>query len=240
MNMITTRTLPKNGCWIYENKRYRCTLDSSNLPYVNAKYKRILNAHQIPYRTYTKLALNPFGSATFQEFCEYWNPNVFEEKELSLPLYVRMPDYSYHYCGKNYSRKVATSDTIEAAAETKKFIEEKIEEYEQVLRIVHHYTFAKKQLVGRIATVCMSSDTPYMPSYDINVNHDHYLILRPMGRIYIGDWVAIFNMSKIACNAHITLQVPKQIVGLVIGKEGSNIKAWANEIGVKKIQVIPI
>ena len=254
MKMTTTKNLPTTGCWIHENNRYRCTLDISSLPYVDSKYECILNAHDIPYRKFVKSSNDHFGGISLKEFCEYWNPNVFEEKEVSLPLYAKMPDSSYYYCKKNYFQKAPTIDTIKAAKVTEKFIEEKIEEYENVLCEVSRYTFAKKQLNGGIVKMCISDELweiakcdsifvnePYFSGYIsyysgyICMNNDFYIIMGLRNT----PWVAIFNMHKIDTNGHITISVPNQIAGILIGRNHANIKAWAKVIGVKEIHVIP-
>lgn len=269
MKMTTTNKLPTSGCWIHENKRYRCTLPIASLPYVDAEYEGILKAHDIPYRKFVQTITKHFGELSSKEICEYWNPGVFEENDLSLPLYATMPDGSYYYCGKNYSEKVITSDTSIAAKKTQKFVEEKIEEYKKILQEVELYKLAKSAIGDGIAEMCYSEqlsgitesatiqvplktpintycfgilldteefDTISYYYYDFNMNHDSYKIVKSP-RTY---WVAIFNMNKIASNGHITLKVPKQIAGLIIGREHSNINGWAKVIGVEEINVVPI
>lgn len=269
MKMITTNKLPTSGCWIHENKRYRCTLPIASLPSVDAKYEGILKAHDIPYRKFVQTIKNHFGELSSKEICEYWNPGVFEENDVSLPLYATMPDGSYYYCGKNYSEKVITSDTSIAAKKTQKFVEEKIEEYEKILQEVELYTLAKSAIGDGIAEMCYSEQlskitefaTIQVPlktprntyfcgilldteefdivsyrSYEFNICHNSYKILQRLNT----NWVAIFNMNKIAPDGHITLKVPKQIAGLTIGREHSNINAWAKIIGVEEIHVVPV
>lgn len=239
MKTMTTSNLPQK-CWIFEKRRYILKGGMlPKLPYVNLEYEAILKSNGIPYRKTLKVS----DSILFpdsKEVYEYWNPEVFEEKELTLPLFAKMPDGSYTYCEKNYSANVPTDETIEAARKTEKFVEQEIEDYDQILREVQHYKFAKEKLADNVAVVCISSDTPYTSIYEINMNHENFKILRVPGRIYLSDWVAIFNMNKIVPNSYITLQVPQHIAGVAIGRSGTNIQAWAKEIGVKKIQVIPI
>lgn len=236
MKTMTASNLPKN-CWIFEKRRYILKgVRLSELPYVDLEYEAILKSNRIPYRKTSK----EFYFPNPKEVLEYWNPEVFEEKELTLPLFAKMPDGSYAYCEKNYSQNVPTVETIEAAQEIEKFVEQEINDYDQILHEVHYYQFAKNKLADNVAVVCLSSNTPYTSIYEINMNHERFTILRPHSGIYLSDWVAIFNMAKVAPNGYITLQVPKHIAGFVIGKAGSNINSWAREIGVKKIQVIPI
>lgn len=243
MKMNTTNTLPKNGCWIFENRRYRCSLDVFQFPRVDAKYECVLKEHNIPYRKFSESTKDYFGRVTTLEFCEYWNSDVYETKEVVLPLYAKMPDNSYHYCERSYSENVPTLETITAAEKLKGFVDSKVEDYEQLLRKNEEYLHAKSQLNGGAAVVCRSFDTPWQMLYTIEVGGDEYWVL-PIGRID-SDWVAIFNKKLIEVLKKkgkdiIYLDVPKPIAGLVIGKNHANVRGWAETFGVKEIRVRPI
>jgi hypothetical protein len=235
MKNLCKNTLPDN-CWIFEKRQYRYHgKNFLQLPYVNSEYECILKDLGIPYRKLSK-----WYSNEFTEVCEYWSTEMFEETERTLPLLAKMPDGSYIYCEKNYTGKVPTEETVNAALETEQFIRIELEKYKKKLLLKKHYNFAKQQLADNIATVCISTDTPYTNFYDIKMNNEHFKILRVYGKFYFTDWVAILDMNKICSGGLINLHVPKDIAGLVIGKSGTNIQSWAREIGVKKIQVIPI
>ena len=237
MKTMTTSNLPQK-CWIFEKGQYILkSVMLPELPYVDLEYEPILKSNGIPYRKTSK----DFYFPNPKEFLEYWNPEVgIEEKELTLPLFAKMPDGSYKYCEKKYSQNILTDETLEAARETEKFVEQEVDDYDQILREVQHYKFAKEKLADGVAVVCISRDTPYDSIYEINMNHEMFTILRPYDSIYLSNWVAIFNMNKVAKNGYLTLQVPKHVAGVFIGKNASTLHAWAEEIGVKKIQVIPI
>lgn len=236
MKKMTTLNLPQN-CWIFYKGRYILKGKVlSELPYVGLEYEAILKSKGIPYRK----TLKEFCFSNSKEVLEYWNPEVFEEKENSLPLVAKLPDGSYMSCEKNYSANITTDETIEAAREIEKFVEQEINDYKQILREVHHYRFAKEKLSGSVAVVCISSNMPYTSIYEININHESFMIFRPYVGIYLSDWVAIFNMNKVAKNGYITLQVPKHVAGVFIGKNASNLHSWETELKVKKIQVFPI
>lgn len=236
MKKMTTLNLPQN-CWIFDKGRYILKGKLlSELPYVGLEYEAILKSNGIPYRK----TLKEFCFSNSKEVLEYWNPEVFEEKEISLPLVAKLPDGSYMSCKKNYSEKVPTNETIEAAREIEKFVELKVYDYDQILREVYHYQFAKEKLADSVAVVCISSNTPYTSVYEVNMNYERFMIFRPYVGIYLSDWVAIFNMNKVAKNGYLTLQVPKHVAGVFIGKNASNLHSWERELKVKKIQVFPI
>ena len=239
MNKLSRANLP-NKCWIHNNRRYSLLgLSLPKLPHVALKYERILKANDIPYRKVLRPSI--FDGYETEEVLEYWNPKEgLEEEDLTLPLFAKMPNYSYVSCQKNYTQKVPTAESIKAAERTEVFIETQIAEYDEILRAVCHYRFAKEKLADNIVTVCISNSTPYVPFYDIEMNHDHFKIFRIPGAWFpVSDWVVIFNMNKVAPNGHLTIQVPEHMAHLVIGKCGSNIKSWAEKLGVKEIHVIP-
>ena len=200
MNTISTTCLP-DECFVYQNRQYSLRHKHLELPYTHADYECILKAHGIPYR---KVIKNSFTSS---EVCEYWNPNIYEEKELTLPLYVRIPNGSYRYAEKNYTEKLPTDETIKAALEIQKFID--------------------------IADFRGVDLNPYT-ALEIDMNKDNFKIFK------LKDWLVFFDMHQIKSNVYVELKVPKYIAGLVIGVRSSIVKKWAEELGVKKIQVVPV
>ena len=220
------KTLPRTSlperCWIFSKKRYYLKGSTlPQLPWVRTEYESILKANGIPYR---KKFVDLFYSTT-EEVCEYWDPNFgLEESEISLPLFAAVGD-SYVNCQKKYCAKAPTSETIASANMIKKFIEDEIEDYENVLQDVYLYQLIKKSMSGSIAKMC-NLKSYFYSIHDIEMNYDKFKILS----LTDTDWVAIFDMNKIARNGFITLQVPKHIAGYVIGKSGRNIQNWAKNL----------
>ena len=231
MQTFLYSNLPKE-CFIHENKQYILKgFFPSELPHVNLKYEGILKANNIPYRK----KLNYLNV----EICEYWNPTIpLKESVLSLPLFAKVGN-GYVYCNKQHSTSIISSETIEAAKETEKFVKQEIKNYEIILREVEQYRTAKSLLEGKIATFNFGfpiASFQFLGQININMNKDMFRVLFIPNSL----WFALFDMNKVTPNGYITLQVPKNQVGLVIGKGGSNIKYWAEIIGVKKINVVPI
>lgn len=243
MKMTTTKVLPQDGCWIFASQRYSCSLAVNKLPRVDSKYECVLKENNIPYRKFTETTKDYFGSITTLEFCEYWNADVFEVTSLSLPLYAKMPDCSYHYCDKNYVGEIPTAKTVTAAEEVQRFLADKIAEYEQMLRKRNEYLTAKRLLDGGAAKFCQSCDFPDRSVYDLEMEGDQYCILK-VGR-FDSDKVVIFNMKLIEFLKKkgkdiIYLAVPKHLAGLVIGRNHCNTRAWADLLGVKEVRVCPV
>lgn len=243
MKMTTTKVLPQGGCWIFASQRYSCSLDVNKLPRVDSKYECVLEENNIPYRKFTETTKDYFGKVTTLEFCEYWNADVFEVTPLSLPLYAKMPDDSYHYCDKNYVGEIPTDKTVTAAEKVQRFLVDKIAEYEQILRKRNEYNMAKFLLDGGAATLCKSGNFPYQSVYDIEMNDDRYCVLR-VGRID-SALVVIFNVKLIEALKKkgkdiIYLDAPKHVAGLAIGRNHCNTRTWADLLGVKEVRVRPV
>lgn len=241
MNTISMTNLPEKY-WIYRNKKFYCSTPLPELPWVRAENEQILKENNIPYKKLTKTLY--VDSDETMEVCEYWNPDLFEEENLTLPVYVLMPDVGYRYVSM-HTIKVVTTDTIKEAVNTKKFVEEKLREHRQQLYTEKMYNWAKEQLSGGTARIVHSQEeiVPLRSShcYNIEKNGDKFKILRiPLKNYsnYPTRWVAIFDMNTVPPNGIITLKIPKEVAGIVIGKSHSNLIAMANEIGVKKIIAI--
>ena len=232
MQTILYSDLPKK-CFIHENKRYLLKgVIPPELPFVNSKYENILKANNIPYRK--------ISDYFNEEVCEYWNPEFsLHETVISLPLFAKVRG-GYVYCNKEPSIPIPSSETIEAAKKTQKFVRQEINNYELILTQVHQYQIVKLVLDGSIANFNFGfpgrSIFDYPNEINLDMNKDNFKVLF----IPRTQWFAIFDMNRIAPNGYITLEVPKDQVGLAIGRNGSNIKYWAEKIGVKKINVIPI
>lgn len=232
--------LPKN-CWVFSKGKY-IQLDRgfknpcTTLPYVDLEHEEMLKDNGIPYKK-THRTLD----GTSVEVLEYWNPYVdLKQKEVTLPLFAQVPG-GYKYCGRNYTGKKYTSEVIDSLRTIKMIVEDLLEEGCWIRLKADFCEYAKANLAGNIAVVCRAHvNLPYFPEYKVNMNNDNFMILRVIGIAGLSEWVGIFDMNKIAKNCILHLLVPQHLAGLVIGKEGSRIKWWAEMLGVKKIQVIPV
>lgn len=249
MNTVTGN-MPTE-CWIFENHTYRYNgMTDTDLPYTDVSNEYLLKAisnerllkkaNGISYRK----TLRPIPAAvcTFGEVCEYWDSKVFEERDVSAPLFAAMPNHTWRYCGKNYTGKVVTKETIDAAEKLTYLVQSKIAEYKNILLEVSRYQYAKEQLGGKPSTVCKTHILPSQSVYEIDMNHDSFVVFgiySPINRGY-GVWVAVFDRKQIATDTCIELEVPKHIAGILIGTEGRNIKSWAEFFKVKYIKVIPV
>lgn len=91
--------------WLFKNHKHTYVSHGKPvllLPSIAIEHKDILDKEQIPYQ------ILPDGKT-----CEFWDPNVFEEVELTLPMYVQTGE-NYRYI-RDYTEFVVTNETTDAA-----------------------------------------------------------------------------------------------------------------------------
>lgn len=226
---VTSRSF-LTECWVFEDKRYT-NANGSPLPYISLEYEGILEDNGIPYR-----ASNRSGT----EVWEFWDPECYEEEELTLPLYAKVFD-KYQYLNKSYTGMVPTAETVQRAWKIEEEVHRKFSQYRRHLEEVERYEKTKRELDGNLCGMYFTwgDDKMYRQSADIEMNGDHFKIL-PLydARGNFLNYVAAFNMDKIVPGGYVTLKVLRHLEGWVKGTHGTNIRTWAAEIGVKRINVV--
>lgn len=131
--------------------------------------------------------------------------------------------------------------TIEKAWKIADMVIAKEKEHSYYLQRLEQHQKVKKALNGGLAKMqsVWEEDGIYKRTANIEIDGDHFksLPLYDARRRFL-HWVALFNMNKIAPGGYVTLQVPKHLEGWVKGSQGTNIRTWAAEIGVKRINVV--
>lgn len=256
MNTISSNVTSRSNlpsCWLYENKtyqikgeiQYKLRMDFRKLPYVKTEHEDILQKLGI---TYKKVTL-PYSK---EEVLMYWDKDFYETEEICLPLYAKVVD-EYKYTGKNYTGNILTIDTAERASELKKVVNNKITEQkaEREAKMMQNawYEYAEETLESNIYKVVEpeGSNFPYQVARITTENLDlkkatnrfKVLVTRDSKNRKVSCY-GIFDMGKIAHGGYLTLFVPENIAGYIIGKNGCNKKRWEKELGVKKISVVGV
>lgn len=217
-------------CWVQENNRYIHTDElAGRLPYVKGDEVAVLQASNIPYRESKRKGKDVF---------EYWNPDCFEEEEVEAPLYVKMFD-AYKYLGQTHKGTKLTQSTIKAATELREqVISKKVEEYHKDRKMWKLWQEAKEALGGSLAQYKEVEHTGYFKYNDIQLGDDHIRCfpVTDAKRNYLGG-VVFFDVNKIAKGSTVTVQVPKDMIGWIIGRNGGKVSKWAAELGVERIQL---
>lgn len=204
-------------CWVYQKKHFLHNSSLSRLPLLHPSYEHVLKALNISYRP------------TLDGLLEFWDSSNYKEaEEVTLPLYVPMPDGSYRF-SKNYTSKVPTEDSITAA---KKLIPD-----------IFKYLLNGRKAAG-FRTIIKKSHKE-----DFVTDKDHFKIL-PVKTLtkndaidyctYDTNYYVVFDVNKIELNSEIELQVPKGKEGLFIGKNGWQVRDWCSKLGIKKIHVVGV
>ncbi len=248
--ILTTVTSRYNlpSCWLYNNNRYciegpiklKYNIWLRKLPCVETEHEGILQELGISYKKVTT------------QYLEYWDKDFYETEEICLPLYAKVVN-AYKYTGKNYTGNILTLDTVERASELEEIVQQKIKEQEnkrlEKMRQDRWYEYAEKVLEANIYAVTWPNgkDFPYqaasMTNEDLELrkadNRFKVLVTRDSRDRKVSCY-GVFDMGKIAHGGYLTLFVPENIAGYIVGKGGCNKKRWEKELGVKKISVVGV
>lgn len=218
-----SRTLPE--CWLYENRKYRIhSSKRGKLPKIRKSYEANLKDLGISYRIVTDEYEN--------EVCEYWNPESYEEEEITLPAYVKMQNGTYRYI-KDYTGKVPTAYTIWEAWK----LEEKVEQDKFDVYQYLKECLGERQAVG-IRSIALKEQ-------DFLFEEDHIKklpVIMPCknGGQICTQYCVVFDVNNIELNSIVTLEVPKGEEGLFVGTNGWQVKGWCQKLGLKAIKVVGI
>lgn len=180
------------------------------------------------------------------DLVEIWNPDVYEEKALTLPAYVKVFD-SYRYLG-NHTEMIPTERTTEEAFEyARKKVDSLIEE-----------KHVKKLLAGRPSVVVsighplakvstvngiIVRDVMLKKQYVTSPDFDYFYYMgeaHEETRYITSDYCVIFDTNKIEKGACITLEVPKGKEGIFIGTKGWQVKEWCRLFDLQRINVVGV
>lgn len=230
-------------CWIFENRHYRYYSKRHlhySLPTVSLEYEATLKENGTPYRIK-------------DDCCEYWNPEHFEEKSVTAPLYVKFNDV-YRYT-KSYTGTVPTTESIEAANQTKEVVDYTIKHmklYQKIKSILPEGEYAKA------FDSYAEDDLELSETTELTFNGESFLILpikrfvplhnnvwyldgknAPMGFIktYIG-WNIIIDMNTIKRFSTLEITVPKGKKGLFIGESGWQVKEISKQLKYRRINFV--
>ena len=240
------------SCWLYEDKQYqvegviksKLRMEVRKLPCVETEHEGILQELGISYKKVT---------TQHSECLEYWDKDSYETEEICLPLYVKVLDNEYKYFGKSYTGSILTEATAKRASELEEIVKNKIAEQkaEREAKMLHDawYEYAEKALETNIYIVTRGNgkDFPHQAASKTNENLElrkadnrfKVLVTRDSRNRKVSCY-GIFDMGKIAHGGYLTLFVPVDIAGYIIGRGGYNIESWKKELGVKKISVVGV
>lgn len=232
MSKMSNVIIPEK-CWVRNGRTYVLkTPNMPSFPQVSVEYETVLRKNNIPH----KKGVNRFGRPCI----EYWNPEFYEEKEITLPLFVFIScDKSYIYSGRNYSGKIPTDETYEKAQKMSWKVNLLIEEYEKENAIIRLAQKCKESLNGNTAVgieLSLNDTMRYGHELTFTFEGDKFWYSVFAGYRDI-RYAVIFKLSKIEPETIVTMKVPRGKEGLFIGSRGYYVKRWASQLGVQRINV---
>lgn len=228
-SLIVTDRESLNRCWLQTGNSYELIgkggrACNRSLPRIQTKHEHVLQENGIPYRKVT--VPNRYDTTKEYTMCEYWSPDLYEEETKRLPVFVDISDAGSetHIFQKSgmHEEVMPTYDTIIAAIKTKELVLKKVDD--------KYYEIAQAALEGCDAGYGVG----YVGDKIIEAEDGNIMILQAHNsegkktRYY-----GVFDMSHLDKNSVVTLHVPEEIAGIIIGKGAKNRKAWEEKLGVK-------
>lgn len=234
---VSTRAqLPE--CWLHRNRQFEYVggvFRNRTLPAIYISNEEELKELNIPYR----VIKDWFGI----DVCEFWDPEVYREEEVTLPLYIELPSGDYRYANKNHTEVVPDEETVAAANRFKGRVLSAIEELRRKKKEEALYNSIKETL-GEKEACGYYSGAQRIPENFFS-NNEHFKLIPVMMPKYVGaakrtGWYAVFNVNQIELNSVIKLEVQKGKEGLFIGTNAWQVKEWCEQLGVKRINVVGV
>ena len=231
MYKVRVMELP-NECWIHSNREYILN-PLKEFPTVKDEYECVLKKNGIPYKK---------GRVIFGiQYLEYWNPSLYEEKEITGPLFAFLrTENLFCYAERNYTGKVPTQETYEKAWEIKATVDKLIKDYIQQKKQIAFAQRCKASLNGEKAVGIEFSNleaSGFEDELDMKFEGEHIKYIRFLRNRHTSCAV-IFNMSRIEPDSVLTMKVPKGKEGLFVGVSGFRVKYWSEMLGVRRINVV--
>ena len=216
-------------CWLKQGDEYYFHDVEKNLPCLVEKYKAVLEQLKVPYFQYEVVM-----KKDHIVYCQYHNPNFYEEKEEELPVYeFSRKDASYHYLG-NHKGLIPTEKAIEAALETRKIVSEETERFIKNKQL----PIIQKIMEGKIASYFETNvATRQFRTAIKEGKFDNYLVftVKNQNGNDTGELV-IFDLDKIdSSNTDcVAIEFPEMLdykLKRILGQQNECAQRWSEEIG---------
>lgn len=240
--LIVTDRQSLNSCWLRTGDSYELIGKAGRtcnrtLPRTPARNEHVLKENGIPYRMVT--VPNRYDANKEYHMCEYWSPDLYEEETMRRTVFEDISDKGsetriFQKAGM-YEEVLPTYDTVRAAIAMREFVSAKIAESEYN----KYYEIAQAALEG--------CDAGYGVGYldrDVELEAENGNIMILQAHKFKDDkiekkirYYGVFDKSHLNSESVVTLYVPEEIAGSIIGKGAKNRKDWEEKLGVKYIKV---
>lgn len=216
-------------CWIKKGEQHRLHTQSkgNNLPIIriSSKIERTLQKFEAGYRK-VRMAQG--------DMYEFWNEKFYETEQLTLPTYIFLFG-EYKLIGNNTFEN-PTRETLEKAFELESQIKEYLKSEESTVQLYEGEIeeILEELLDGRPSTYIFSKSFEEDAEYETENEHFFVFVLKTYTGEVTGH-VLIFDLKKI--NSKVNVEVPKEYVAYICGRQGCNLKKWCKKMGIKKINL---
>lgn len=235
----TTRVMDLPECWISDDGRYMHFKNSKwmkKLPVVDQNYAQILKDMNVSFRE----RQCPNG----RKVLEYWDKNAYSEYEVTLPLYEKR-DNNFIHTGDHKDR-VQSEKMLNATIKLRELVETRIKEVAEaqlaqkqaVLKEKYEEVRARLQANKKLAGVGFVSNViPDFSGFDSTMKV--FNLRNVVGnKNYPSFYYVAFDTERIKGKSVINVEVPEGKEMRYRGKQQSNVKYWAGELGVKFVHVV--
>lgn len=227
-------------CWIKKQDQYRLHTQSkgNNLPVIDISKA-------------SRKALEEFGAAyrevelAKERKYEYWNKDFYETEKLTLPTYMFI-DGLYCYIGEN-TLDNPTRKTLEEAKKVEECIKDYLlEEKNKALFQSGQLQYCegedtldilKQILEDKYSCYISSMDFEEDEEYETEEDHFYVFVLKTQQCKLTGH-VLLFNTKKMTSGmkeSKVEVEVPKEDIRYICGRNGNNLKRWCKKMGIRKI-----
>lgn len=168
-----------------------------------------------------------FGYKAYGDAFLIFDKSKEEYTEYELPVLVKVFD-KLTITKKRTTLKLPTEETKKKARDMYYTMEDELFRFQHKEEISKLYKAIEK---GNGIAYLLHSNYPYLEQIFFHCNEFKKLFVYEYGEYIVG-------LKQDDNNKILTVNVPKNLVGKIIGKGGTNIKDMAENLGVKKIQVI--
>ena len=212
-------------CFVKLDDEYRLHDRGGNLPMVHNTYEPTLKKLKIAY-----VPVKMIRRDGVEIFLKYWDRNVYEEYDETLPCYEYQKD-CYVYIGK-VTKKIPSKKTVEAALALK----EKLSGDFEYVRQMKCYRVLQNKMNGRCAAYVHKKDFKAAQLYEGQVRNFFVFVNKKEDGSQWND-IVIFDLNKIY-KENVTLEIPERYSNRILGENQKNAKDWIDVLGIDGIEIV--
>ena len=213
-------------CFVKTKDGFRLHDLEMNLSSVLKKYEDILIKNGIGF-----YYLNVERGNKHDIYCVYYDKTCFETIDEKLPTY-EFKKGKYYYIG-DYTSKVPSKETVEAAQKIKILVEAEMKKERDAKRIR-----AIKDAIGNKNAVYTQNGV-FAGSPDEGRFENYYLFVNVREDGTKSQDIIIFDLDKVY-KENVSLEVPENLIERVLGKNQEYAKRWIDTLGLSQMEVEPV